>query len=127
MKFASGVFRAAGIYGLIVLLPMYFLEHKISTEGLAHPEYFYGFIGVAVAWQVLFLVIATDPAKYRAAIPAALIEKASFVVALAALLAQGRISLQTFLVGSPDLVWFVLFLAVYVRLGRIAGSEAAKR
>jgi len=57
MKFAKWVFRIAGIYGLIVVAPMYLSESQISRDfppAITHPEYFYGFIGVTLAWQVLF-------------------------------------------------------------------------
>ena len=68
MRFARWVFRLAGIYGLIVLLPQYFLEERIGRDDpppITHPEHFYAFLGVAVAWQVAFLVIAQDPIRYR--------------------------------------------------------------
>lgn len=56
MKFAKRVFLIAGIYGLIVVFPMYFLEEKNSRDfppPITHPEYYYGFIDVTLAWQVL--------------------------------------------------------------------------
>ena len=64
MTFARRVFLIAGIYGLIVLLPQYVLEEKNGRDfppAITHPEYYYGFIGVGVAWQIAFLVIASDP------------------------------------------------------------------
>jgi hypothetical protein len=45
MKFARLVFLVAGIYGLIVLVPQFFLERKIGTDTpppITHAEYFYG-------------------------------------------------------------------------------------
>jgi hypothetical protein len=51
------------IYWLVVLLPMYFLEGRIGLDSpppITHPEYYYGFVGVAVAWQAALLVIARD-------------------------------------------------------------------
>jgi len=64
MRFAKIVFLVAGIYGLLILTPMYFLENKIGRDtppAITHPEYFYGFVGVALAWQVLFLVSRAIP------------------------------------------------------------------
>ena len=58
------LFWFAGIYGLAVLTPQYLMERRIGIDfppEISHPEYFYGFVGVALAWQVAFLVIATDP------------------------------------------------------------------
>jgi len=69
MKFAKVVFLVAGIYGLIVLLPLYFMEAQTGRDyppPITHPEYYYGFIGVAVAWQLVFLPgrNKTDGQKY---------------------------------------------------------------
>src|SRR5687768_7041494 len=61
MTFARRVFLGAAIYGLIVLLPQYFLEEKTGRDfppPITHVEYYYGFIGVAVAWQIVFLIIS---------------------------------------------------------------------
>lgn len=52
MTFARRVFLIAGSYGLVVLLPQYFLESRTGRElppPITHPEYYYGFLGVAVA------------------------------------------------------------------------------
>ena len=68
MTFARRVLRGAGIYGLLALLPMYFLEQRQGVDfppPITHPEFYYGFVGVAVAWQVAFLIMSTDPARYR--------------------------------------------------------------
>jgi hypothetical protein len=56
------------VYGLLVLGPQYFMEAKVGRDfppPITHAEHFYGFIGVAFAWQVLFIVIARDPVRYR--------------------------------------------------------------
>ena len=118
MKFAKIVFRVAGIYGLLVLAPLYFLENRIGRDtppAITHPEYFYGFVGVGVAWQVLFLVLSMDPVRYRPMILPSIIEKISFGIALIALLVQGRIPASTLAVGSVDWLWALLFLAAYFK------------
>ena len=59
MKFASRVYLVAGIYGLIALVPQYFTELKIGRDyppAITHPEFYYGFIGVAISWQIAFLM-----------------------------------------------------------------------
>lgn len=56
MKFARYTFLIAGIYGLIVMLPQYFLEQRIANDSppaVTHPEFFYGFIGITVAFQLV--------------------------------------------------------------------------
>jgi hypothetical protein len=116
MRFAKIVFLVAGIHGLLILTPMYFLENKIGRDtppAITHPENFYGFIGVALAWQVLFLVLSTDPVRYRRMILPSILEKVTWETALIVLLSQGRLALSTFAIGSVDWIFAFLFLASY--------------
>jgi hypothetical protein len=119
-KFAQRVFFFAGIYGLLVLGPMYFQESYVGREyppEITHPEFFYGFVGVAVAWQVLFLFMSRNPARYRPLIIPAILEKATFGIATLILLAQGRVSPIFAAGGSIDLVLGALFAYCYMLLG----------
>jgi len=118
MKFAKRVFLIAGIYGLIVLLPMYFLEERTGHDMpplITHPEYYYGFIGVAAAWQVLYLVLATDPRRYRPMMIPPILAKASFVIAVVFLFFQNRVPFLMVVVGIPDLILGVLFAIAYLK------------
>ena len=126
MKFAKRVYLVAGIYGLLVLLPQYFLEEKTGRDfppAISHPEYFYGFIGVAVAWQIAFLIIATDPVRYRPLMIPAMLEKATFGLAVFILFGLGRVN--TMMVGAAaiDLVLGVLFAVSYVKTGSSSDGE----
>lgn len=114
--FASRVYWFAGIYGLIVLLPQYLLEKQIGIDtppAITHPEFFYGFLGTAVAWQVAFLVIARDPQRYRPLMLPSLIEKFSFGLVVPVLFALGRISATVLVFGLIDLLLGVLFVISY--------------
>jgi hypothetical protein len=118
MKFARNVFLFAGIYGILVLTPLYFLEGEIGRRtppAISHPEYFYGFIGVGLAWQILFLLLAHDPVRYRLMMLPAILEKISYGLALVALLAQGRVPLSIFALGSLDWVFAFLFVAAFAK------------
>lgn len=120
MKFAKYAFLVAGIYGLVVLLPQYFLEQKIGTDSppaITHPEYFYGFIGVALAFQFVFLIISHDPLKYRLMILPSIIEKFTFAIAATLLFAGGRLEPQMFAAGMIDAVLGVLFIMSWFRTG----------
>jgi hypothetical protein len=122
-KFASRVFLVAGIYGVVVLLPQYFLEQKLGRDfppSITHPEQFYGFIGVALAWQFVFLMIARDIERYRLLMLPAILEKLSFGVAALVLFAQGRVAALVAGVGGIDLLWAVFFGLAF-RLSRSAG------
>src|SRR5215203_2468631 len=119
MKFSKYTFYAAGIYGLLVLLPQFFLEAKTSADyppAITHAEFFYGFICVAVAFQVVFLIIGSDPVRYRPLmLVSALLEKFPFAVVVAALYAFRSVPLP--IVGGAvlDVILGVLFLIAYFK------------
>ena len=118
MMFAKRLYLVAGIYGLVVLAPQYFLEEMVGRDyppPITHPEFYYGFIGVALAWQVLFLILAKDPVRYRAMMIPAIIEKLSFAIAVIVLYAQQRTSTVTLGFGLVDLTLGVLFLVAYIK------------
>lgn len=118
MKFAKVVFLVAGIYGLIVLLPQYFLEAKTGRDfppPITHPEFYYGFIGVAVAWQFLFLLLSRDPGRYRAMIIPAILEKIGFAAAVIGLFLQHRVSPLMLAPTTIDLLFGLLFAAAYMK------------
>jgi len=121
MKFARWVFLLAGIYGLLVLLPMYFTAEQFGEQNppvVTHREFYYGFVGVAVAFQVLFLLIAREPLRLRPAIIPSILEKLSFGIPVLILNARGEAPLSMTAGGAIDLVLAVLFTVAYVRLGR---------
>jgi hypothetical protein len=116
MRFAKIVFFVAGSYGLLILAPIYFLENTIGRQtppAITHPEYFYGFLGLGLAWQVLFLVLSRDPVRYRAMILPSILEKVAYGMALLVLFSQRRLPLSAFAIGSVDWIFAFLFLAAY--------------
>jgi hypothetical protein len=118
MRFAKIVFFVAGIYGLLVLTPLYFMEDKIgqaTPPAITHPEFFYGFAGVGLAWQVLFLVLASDPVRFRPMIFPSILEKVGYGMALIVLYAQHRVAFATLVIGSGDWIFAFLFLAAYFK------------
>ena len=117
---ARWIFRIAGIWGLVIVTPMYFLESRIGQDQpppITHPEFFYGFIGVTLAWQVLFLIIATDPIRFRPAMLAAMVEKITYAVAVPVLYAQHRVAPVAVVFAGIDAVLLVLFIVAYLRTG----------
>lgn len=118
MRFAKYSFYTAGVYGLIALVPQYFLEAKNNRDfppAITHPEYFYGFIGVAVAFQVAFLIIASDPVRYRALMLAAMLEKFSFTIAVYALYAAARVHPIMVGLATIDLILGLLFIVSFLK------------
>ena len=118
MRFAKWVFLLAGGSGVLMIVPPYFLERQTGEDyppPITHPEYYYGFFGVTLAWQLLFLVIAADPVRYRTAMLPAMLEKASFAVAVPLLYAAGRVAAVWVGFAAMDATWLVLFVAAYLR------------
>jgi hypothetical protein len=121
MRFAKLTFLIAGIYGLLALVPLYFMEQQTGRDyppPITHPEYYYGFVGVAVAWQLAFLVMSRNPVRYRPLMIAAVVEKASFFIPVVLLYLQHRVS--SFMLGaaSIDGVLGVLFTVAYLRTAK---------
>lgn len=118
MKFSKIVFYAAGIYGLLVLFPGYFMEEKVGLDfppTITHAEYYYGFIGIALAWQVLFIIIAGNPMRYRAAMIPAVLEKVGFGIPAIILFMQGRLAPMMLGAAIIDLILGVLFIISFFK------------
>jgi hypothetical protein len=118
MRFAKWVFLLAGVSGILMVVPPYFLERQTGEDyppPVTHPEYYYGFFGVTLAWQFLFLVIASDPIRYRRAMLPAMLEKASFALAIPLLYAAGRVAGVWLGFAAMDGTWLVLFVVAYLR------------
>ena len=118
MKFARYSFAAAGTIGILVLVPMYFLLEKTGVDNpppVTHPEFYYGFVGVALAFQLVFLTIATDPVKYRPLMLISIVEKLAFVLPMAYLVATGQVSGSIIGGAALDLLWATLFAVSYFK------------
>ncbi|HUR98598.1 MAG TPA: hypothetical protein VMZ26_11090 [Pyrinomonadaceae bacterium] len=119
MKFARYVFAAAGTIGILVLVPLYFQLEKMGIDAppaITHPEYYYGFVGVALAFQIVFLTISSDPVRYRPLMLASIVEKFIFVIPTFYLYAQGRAAGPIVAGAALDLLWGILFLISYLKL-----------
>ncbi len=122
MKFAKYTFLIAGIYGLFALVPMYFLKDYVGQENpptITHPEFFYGFVGVALAWQFVFLIISRDSAKYRLLMLPSILEKLAWGVPVLILYLQNQVSASMLGVGMIDFLWSILFVAAYLKTDRV--------
>jgi len=119
MKFARYTFLAGGIYGVIVLVPQYFLLERNGRDfppAITHPEYYYGFVGVALVFQLIFFVISTNPIKYRALIGISIFEKLAFAVPAAILFFGNMLSASMFAAGMIDAVLGILFVVSFIKV-----------
>ena len=118
MLFARRLFLVASGYGFLALVPQYFLlarNGRDSPPAINHPEYYFGFIGVALAWQVGFVIIAGDPVRYRRFMLPAIGEKVLFGVPAVILFALGRLGTPMLAAGAVDLLLGLLFAVAYIR------------
>ena len=116
MTFARRVFFWAGVYGVLVLFPQYFLLERNGRDFppvITHPEYYYGFVGLALVWQGVFLLISRDPVRYRPLMPVAVLEKLAFGIPAVVLYLQHRLSWPMLGAGLIDLTLGTLFLVAY--------------
>ena len=118
MRFAKVVFLAAAVWGIAVLTPLYFLVDVTGRQyapPTSYPQFFYGFLSVAMAWQIAFLVIGSSPARFRPLMIPAILEKFGHVAGVAVLYGQGRLSTMDAMAAGPDLLLGVLFIAAFAR------------
>ncbi len=121
MKFARIVFIIAGVWGIVVLTPLYFLVDitgRPYAPPVENPHFFYGFVSVAMAWQIAFLVIGSDPVRFRLLMIPSIVEKLGYVVTLAVLHGQARIPAADVSAAGPDLLLGVLFIAAFAKTPR---------
>jgi len=118
MKFAKIVFWSAGAWGVLILTPLYFMFDLIGKKDpppITHPGFYYGFVGAGLTWQIVFFIIATNPARFRPLIVASIAEKFSYAAALIVLYIQSRLHPSDLVFAAIDLLFGLLFLAVFVR------------
>jgi hypothetical protein len=123
MKFAKIVFRVAGIWGFLVIMPLYFIFDLIGKNNpppITHPAFYYGFVGVALVWQFAFLIIASDPIRYRPLMIAAILEKLVYSIPVIILVSQKRMHPNDLIFAATDLFLCVLFVMAYLRTPRTA-------
>jgi hypothetical protein len=125
MKFAKVVFWVAGIWGLLVILPLYFMFDLIGEKdppAITHPGFYYGFVGCALAWQIAFLFIAREPVRLRPMMIPSVVEKFTYGIAVVVLVVNARMHRADLVFAGTDLTLGVLFVVAYLRT-KESGAE----
>ena len=128
MKFAKIVFWIAGIWGVLVLAPLYFMYDMIGRQdppAITHPGFYYGFIILGLAWQVAFLVIARDPVRFRPMMIPSIVEKFGYGSSLFALYMQHRLHPSDLIFGGVDVLLGALFLFAFFKLRSRSSSSGS--
>jgi hypothetical protein len=118
MRIAKIVFTVAGIWGIVVLTPLFFLADVTGRRYAPpadYPQFFYGFLSVAFAWQLAFLVIGRNPVRFRPLMLPSIIEKLGYVFILILLHGLARISTADAMAAVPDLLLGVLFIVAFLK------------
>lgn len=109
---------------MLIIAPLYFLFEMIGRRDpppITHPGFFYGFVGLALAWQFAFLFIATDPLRYRPLMLPSMFEKFSFGSAVVILVLEGRTRSSDLVFAATDLLLGILFVLAYLKTPRTTG------
>jgi hypothetical protein len=116
MTLAKIVFVGAAIWGVAVLTPLYWLV-DITGRHYAppadYPQFFYGFFSVAMAWQIAFFIIGSEPARFRPLMIPSMLEKFGHVATVAVLYSRSRISALDAQAAIPDLLLGLLFVVAF--------------
>lgn len=134
MTFAKWVFTIGGIWGVLIIAPLFFLEGALAeaTGPFSHPDAYYGFLASTLTWQFAYLLIGRNPVAYRPFMLLGALGKLLYAGATWALFAQGRIPVTVPLIASPDLLLAVLFVMAWFRTrpsavqGVLATTEGAR-
>jgi len=127
MKLARKIFLGAGIWGLLVMTPLYFMYDTVGRQyppPITHPDMYYGFVGVTWVWQIAYLVISTDPVRYRPFMLVGILAKTLYFTTMCALYATGGVQRSQLAAVTPDLVLAILFAVAFVKTPRFWPSSA---
>ena len=117
MKFAKIVFLVAGIWGLLGFVPLYFMFDVIGEKdppAITHPGFFYGFLGLGLAWQIAFLFISRDPVRFRPLMLPSMVEKFGYGITVVVLVLQAKMHAFDLVFAATDLLLGVLFVVAYL-------------
>jgi hypothetical protein len=118
MKFATYLFYIAGAWGILVLTPLFFIFNQIAEKDpppVTHPLFYYGFAGVAMAWQFVFLVIASNPVRFRPLMLVSILEKLGYFFPAVVLYLQHRVHPADLFISCGDALLAVLFFVAYLK------------
>jgi hypothetical protein len=112
-RFASRVYFWAAVYGI----PALALSYLRPVPNPWHLPYL-GFVGTALVFQGVFLVIARDPRRFAPLMPLTWFEKLCFGVPAIAFWSRGQADGMSAIAGAIDLFLLILFVVAWRRLAR---------
>jgi hypothetical protein len=127
MRSIRWLFWAAGIYGVLVVAPLFAGDGRFSEDyppAVTHPEFYYGFAVTVLGFQLLYLLIGFDPARFGPLVLLGAACKLGFAAAVWILYGQGRVAGLMPLLAAIDAVLALAFLWAWARIpaGRGGGE-----
>jgi hypothetical protein len=122
VRFARNFCYWAGWYGILTHTPLLFMEAKFGSKQpppVNHPELYYGYIAVALSWQVAFLMLSRDPLAHRAFLVPAGLEKLAFATAGLWLYFDGKVSSLVGAFAGVDLLFASGFFFSFFKLASL--------
>jgi hypothetical protein len=114
MKFAKVVFWIAGGLGIPAAISMYFQPG---------PSYYYASIGPIVAWQFVFFLIASNPARFRQIMLPAVLEKLIWLSTIVYFHLHGQVTAKELTANfAVHGVLGILFATAYVRTPKVPAA-----
>ena len=110
-RLAGRAYFWAAIYGIPVLA----LSYLRPVPDPWHLSYL-GFVGTALVFQGVFLVIARDPLRFEPLMPVTLFEKLCFGIPAIAFWARGQADGVTAIFGGIDLALALQFFIAWRKL-----------
>jgi len=119
-KIVRWTFTLAAIYGIPIFAAWFFHTPKmVGRASSQQPEIYYGFAGLGLAWQAVFLLIAGDPRRYRPLmLIAAIGEKFLFAGILVVLLLQHLARAHWIPPAVIEFAFGIAFLIAYFMTGK---------
>lgn len=116
MKFAKIVFGIAGVWGIMVLAPLFFQVDLLGRKyppPTSYPHFFYGFFALALVFQLVFFIVASDPVRFRPMIIPSILEKATYVAVCVVLYSRGEITSTEASTCGADFLLGMLFICAF--------------
>ena len=110
MKLTKWIFLIAGIFGLLITVPLVFAEKIMAVQ---QPEFYYGFVFLDICLQIVYIIISISPIRFRPIMIPAFLAKASGTVTLSWLYLTDRVPMPWVAIGAIDGVFAVLFIIGY--------------
>jgi len=94
---------------------MFNLIGEKDPPPITHPAFYYGFAGAALAWQIAFLIIASNPVRFRPFMIVGVAEKFAYAAALITLYLQNRLHRSDLTFGVVDLLFGIFFILAFLK------------